>query len=126
MSLWSGSTDPKTLDYLRTYAREHQIARRHTKETTAVQDPASPGHQQQTEQEASSKRQTERKHRPSVSRQRHHPTPPYPSEEEHTDSAQVSPYEGLTHATAPTSSREKPKGRKNSTVKPGKRRPQTQ
>ena len=32
LSLWSGSTDPKTLDYQRTNCREYQIVR--TKETT--------------------------------------------------------------------------------------------
>ena len=34
MSLWSGSTDSKTLDYKRTKPREYQIARTHTMETT--------------------------------------------------------------------------------------------
>ena len=32
----------------------------------------------------------------------------------------------LTQTTGPTSGGQKPKGRKNSTFKPGKRRPQTQ
>ena len=34
LSLWSGSTDFKTLDYQRTNPRECQIVRTHTKETT--------------------------------------------------------------------------------------------
>ena len=34
LSLWSGSTDSKTLDYQRTNPREDGIARTHTKETT--------------------------------------------------------------------------------------------
>ena len=34
LSLWSGSTDSKTLDYQRTNHREYQIVRTHTKETT--------------------------------------------------------------------------------------------
>ena len=34
LSLWSGSTDSKTLDYQRTNPREYQIVRTHTKETT--------------------------------------------------------------------------------------------
>ena len=34
LSLWSGSTDSKTLDYQITNPREHQIVRTHTKETT--------------------------------------------------------------------------------------------
>ena len=38
----------------------------------------------------------------------------------------MSPYTGLTKTTGPTLGGQKPKGRKNSTVKPGKRRPQAQ
>ena len=34
LSLWSGSTDSKTLDYQRTNPREYQRVRTHTKETT--------------------------------------------------------------------------------------------
>ena len=34
LSLWSGSTDSKTLDYQRTNPREYQIVRTHTKEAT--------------------------------------------------------------------------------------------
>ena len=40
--------------------------------------------------------------------------------------AQISPYTKLTQTTGPTLGGQKPKGRKNSTLKPGKRRPQTQ
>ena len=36
LSLWSGSTDSKTLDYWRTDPREYQIVRTHTKETTGI------------------------------------------------------------------------------------------
>ena len=39
LSLWSGSTDSKTLDYQRTNPREYKILRIHTKETTVTQDP---------------------------------------------------------------------------------------
>ena len=42
LSLCSGSTDSKTLDYQRTNPREYQIVRTHTKETTWIQDQASP------------------------------------------------------------------------------------
>ena len=45
LSIWSGSTDSKTLDYQRINPREHQIVRTHTNETTWTQDPASPNHQ---------------------------------------------------------------------------------
>ena len=34
LSLWSGSTDSKTLDNQRTNPRKYQIVRTHTKETT--------------------------------------------------------------------------------------------
>ena len=45
LSLWSGSTDSKTLDYQRTNPMGYQIVRTHTKEITGIQDPASPNHQ---------------------------------------------------------------------------------
>ena len=45
LSLWSGSTDSKTLDYQRTNPREYRIVRTHTRETTQIQDLASPNHQ---------------------------------------------------------------------------------
>ena len=44
-SLWSGSTDSKTLEYQRTNPREYQIVRTHTKETAWIQDPASLNHE---------------------------------------------------------------------------------
>ena len=40
--------------------------------------------------------------------------------------AQISPYMKLTQTTGPTLGGKKSKGRKNSMLKPGKRRPQTQ
>ena len=48
-----------------------------------------------------------------------------PEEEKKRDSAQISPYMKFTQTTGPTLGGQKPKGRKNSTFKPGKRRPQT-
>ena len=45
LSLCSGSTDSKTLDYQRTNPRGYRIVRTHTKETTGLQDPVSPNHQ---------------------------------------------------------------------------------
>ena len=57
LSLWIRSTDSKTLDYQRSNPREYQIVRTHTKETTVVQDPASPNHQQHPVQDASSRKQ---------------------------------------------------------------------
>jgi len=41
-------------------------------------------------------------------------------------SAQILPFTKRTQTTGPVLVGEKPKGRKNSTLKPGKRRPQTQ
>ena len=38
LSLCTGSTDSKTLDYRRTTPREHKIVRTHTKETARIQD----------------------------------------------------------------------------------------
>ena len=45
LSLWSGKTDSKTLDYQRTNPRDYQIGKISTKENTCLQDPVSPNHQ---------------------------------------------------------------------------------
>ena len=59
--------------------------------------------------------------------QDYHLTQPCPSEEKQTkNSAQISTYTKLTQMTGPNLGGQKPKRRKNSTLKPGKRRPQTQ
>ena len=42
------------------------------------------------------------------------------------NSAQILPYTKLTQTTGPNLGGQKTKGRKNSTLKPGKRKPQTQ
>jgi len=69
---------------------------------------------------------------PVTSRQDYHLTQPCPSEEKQTNkqtnknSAHISPYTKLTQTTGPALGGKKAKGRKNSTLKPGKRRPQTQ
>ena len=42
------------------------------------------------------------------------------------NSAQISTYTKLTQTAGPTLGGKKPKGRKNTNLKPGKRRPQTQ
>ena len=64
LSLSSGSTDSKTLDYQRTNPRGYQIVRTHIKETTGIQDPASSNHHQHPVQDASSKQQTKQKYKP--------------------------------------------------------------
>ena len=61
LSLWSGSTDSKTLNYQRTNPREYEIVRTHTTETTWIQNAASSNHRVQ---DASSKQQTKQKYRP--------------------------------------------------------------
>ena len=58
LSLWSGSTDSKTLDYQRTNPREYQIVRTHTEETTWIQDSDYPV------EDASSEQQTKQKYKP--------------------------------------------------------------
>ena len=68
---------------------------------------------------------------PIISRQDYHLTQPCPSEEKtnkqtNKNSAHISPYTKLTQTTGPTLVGKKPKGKKNSTLKPGKTRPQTQ
>ena len=63
LSLWSGSTDSKTLDYQRTNPRRYQIVRTCTEETTWIQDLASPNHQQHLVQDVSSKQQTKQKYK---------------------------------------------------------------
>ena len=45
LSLWSGRTDSKTLDYQRTNPSGYQIVRIHTKKTTWIKDQASPNNQ---------------------------------------------------------------------------------
>ena len=77
-------------------------------------------------QEASNSKQNKNAN-PITSRQDHHLTQPCPSEEKQTNknSAQISPYAKLIQTAGPNLGGQKPKGRKNSTLKPRKRRPQT-
>ena len=80
-------------------------------------------------QEASSKQETKQKHEPNHQQTGLPPHSALPSKgkkkKQTKNSAQISPYTKLTQATGPTLGGKKPKGRKNSTLKPGKRRPQT-
>jgi len=79
-------------------------------------------------QDASSKQQTKQKYKPShqqksttslsLAHQR--------KNKQTKNSAQISPQTKLTQITGPTLGGQKPKRRKNSTLKPGKRRPQMQ
>ena len=82
-------------------------------------------------QDALSKQQTKQKYKPN-----HQQTglPPHSvvsirgktNKETNKNSAQISPYKKLTQTTGPTLGGQKPNRRKNSTLKPGKSRPQTQ
>ena len=135
---WSGSTDSKTLDYQRTNPREYQIVRTDTKETAWIQDPATPNPQEHSVQDTSSKWQIKQKQKPN-----HQQTglPPH----------SALPIRGKTNKQIKTQHKSHPIqsytnhctklrrtetiGRKNSTffkeriqlsLKPGKRRPQTQ
>ena len=127
LSLWSGNTDSRTLDYQRTNHREYQIVINHTKKNTGIQDPESPNHQKHPVQDTSSKQQTKQKYK-----QNHQQTglPPHSAftvrGKTNKNSAQISPSTKRTQTTGPNLGEQKPKEGKNSILKPGKRRPQTQ
>ena len=77
---------------------------------------------------ASSRQQAKQKHKPNHQQTGLPPHSALPIREKQTNknAAQISPYTKLRQTTGPTLGGQKPKGRKNSTLKPGKRRPQTQ
>ena len=107
-------------------SREYQIVRIYTKETTWIQDQASPNHQKHSVQDASSKQQTTQKYKLSHQQTGWSPHLVLPIRGGKKNSAQISPYMKLTQTTGPNLGGQKPKGRKNSALKPGKRKPQTQ
>ena len=81
-------------------------------------------------QDTPSKQQTKQKYKPN-----HQQTglPPHSAlcikgntKKQTKNLAQISTYMKLTQTTGPTLEGQKPKGRENSMLKPGKRRPQTQ
>ena len=78
-------------------------------------------------QDVSSKQQTKQKYEPN---QQQTGLPPHSAlpirGKTNENSAQISTYTKLTQTAGPTLGGKKPKGRKTSTFKPGKRRPQTQ
>ena len=118
LSLWSGSTDSKTLDYQRTNSRKYQIVRTHTKETTWIQDLASHPNTSSTLCRTPHLNNKQNKNtNPIINRQDYHLTQPCQSEEKPTNknSEQISPYTELTQTTGPTLGGQKPKGRKNFT-----------
>ena len=129
LSLWSGRTDSKTVDYQKTNPRDYQIVRTHTKETTSIQDQASPNHQQHSVQDASSKQQTKQKYKHNHQQTGLPPHSAFPirgKTNKNKNSAQISANSKLTQTTGLFLGGQKPKGKKISTLKPGKRRHQTQ
>ena len=77
-------------------------------------------------QDASSKRQTKQKYKTNHQQRGLPPHSTLPIRGGQKNSAQISLYKKLTETTGLTLGGQKPKGRKNSTLKPGKMRPQTQ
>ena len=82
-------------------------------------------------QDASSKKQTKQKYKSNHQQIELPPHTALPIREKtnkqtNKNSAQISPYMKLAQTTGPTLGGQKPKGRKDSTLKPGKGRPQTQ
>ena len=79
-------------------------------------------------QDTLSKQETKQNTNPIITIQDYHLIQPCPSEEKQTNqnSAQISPYTKFTQTTGPTLGGQKAKGIKNTTLKPEKRRPQTQ
>ena len=123
------STDSKTRGYCRTpNPREYELVRTPTVATTYIQDPASSNCQQHPVQEAliqttnKIKMQTQlladsitTSHSPAYQRKKNSP----PLIRRYTlQEVYIAHWTNLTRA--------EPKGRQNSTLKPGKRRPQTQ
>ena len=121
LSLWSGSTDSKTLGSTKWWELtqrkplEYKTQHHPTTSSTLCRMPHLNNKQNKNTN-------------PIISRQDYYPTHPWPSEEKQTNknSAPISSYMKFTQTAGPTLGGQKPKRRKNSTLKPGKRRPQTQ
>ena len=116
ISFWSGSTASKTLDYQRTNPREYQIVRTHTKKKALYRAPHLNNKQNKNIKKSSADRITTSL---SFAHQRG-------KKKKEKNSSQISPYTKLTQTTGLTLGGQKSKGRKNSTLKPGKMRPRTQ
>ena len=117
------------ISFSRTNPREYQIVRTHTQtkplEYKTQYHPTTSSTMCRTPH--LNNKQNKNTNR-NISRQDYHLTQPCPSEEKQANknSAQISPFMKLTQTIRPTLGGQKLKGRKNSTLKPGKRRPQTQ
>ena len=104
LSLWSGSTDSKTLDHQRTNPMGYKIVRIHTKETTGTQDLASSTTSSTLCRTPYLNNKQHKNTNQIISRQEYHLTQPCPSKEKQTNksSAQISPYKKITKTTGPT------------------------
>ena len=126
---WSGSTDSKSLDYQRTNPREYQIMRLLTREPPeykAQHHPTTSSTLCRTPHTNTNKT----KYKPNHQQTGLPPPSALPirgkaSKQTNRNSAQISSYKKLTQTAGPTLGGQKPKGRKNSTLKSGKRRTQT-
>ena len=121
----------RAIAFSRANPREYRIVRTHTKGTTVIQHLASPNTSSTPCRTPHLNNKQNKNTNQITSIQDYHLTPSCPSEEKQTNkqtnknSAQISPYMKLTETTGPTLGGQKSKGRKNSTLKPGKRKPQT-
>ena len=126
MRLWSGSSDSKTPDYQRTNHREYQIVINHTKKNTGIQDPESPNHQKHPVHDASSKQQAKQKCKPSHQQTGLTPHSALPIRGKNKQKLSTSFILFEAHTNHWTNLRRAETKRKNSILKPGRRRPQTQ
>ena len=125
LSLWRQSTDSKSLDYQRTNPREYQTVRAPKRKPLEYKTYHRPTTSSTLCRMLHPNNKQNKNTNPIINRQDYHLTQPCPSEEKQTNknSAQISPYTKLTQTTGPTLGGQKPKGRKNSTLKPGERKP---
>ena len=123
-----GISQARVLEWgaMRTNPMEYQIVRTHTKETTWTQDHTTTSSTLCRTPHLNNKQKYKPYHQQTG-------LPPHSAltirgktNKETKISAQISPYTKLTQTTGPTLGGQKPKGRKNSILKPGKRRYQTQ
>jgi len=115
LNLWSRNTDFKTLDYQRTNPRVYKAVRTPTKETTWIQDPASPTTSSTLYRTPHLNNKQNKNINPIINRQDYHLTQTCPSEEKQTNknSEQISCYTKLTQTNGPVLGGHKPKVRKN-------------
>ena len=137
LSLWSGSTDFKTLDYQRTNTRKYQIVRTHTKESISIQDPASPNQSSNLCRMPHLNNKQNKNTNLIISRQDYYLTQPRSSDEKQINkklSTNLTLYEAYTnHWTKLRSAETKRKkefnllqGKNSTSLEAWERRPQTQ